>query len=93
MAITTNAIANSFKKELLEGKHNFTQTTGDVLTQTENNLEAKSDLEGEKSSGSSTVVANAQSNTTTNSGNVTTIVQEPSSKTQMALAYARRSFI
>jgi hypothetical protein len=28
MAITTNAIANSFKKELLEAKHNFTQTTG-----------------------------------------------------------------
>ena len=28
MAITTNAIANSFKKELLEGKHNFTQTSG-----------------------------------------------------------------
>ena len=31
MAITTNAIANSFKKELLEGKHNFTQTNGDVF--------------------------------------------------------------
>jgi hypothetical protein len=29
MAITTNAIANSFKKELLEGKHNFTVSTGD----------------------------------------------------------------
>jgi len=28
MAIT-QAIANSFKKELLEGEHNFTQTTGD----------------------------------------------------------------
>lgn len=28
MAITTNAIANSFKKQLLEGGHNFTQTTG-----------------------------------------------------------------
>ena len=28
MAITTNAIANSFKKELLEAKHNFTQTPG-----------------------------------------------------------------
>jgi hypothetical protein len=28
MAITTNAIANSFKKELLEAKHDFTQTTG-----------------------------------------------------------------
>ena len=28
MAITTNAIANSFKKELLEGKHNFTASTG-----------------------------------------------------------------
>jgi hypothetical protein len=31
MAITTNAICNSFKKELLEAKHDFTQTTGDVL--------------------------------------------------------------
>jgi hypothetical protein len=31
MAITTNAIANSFKKELLEGGHNFTQTTGNVF--------------------------------------------------------------
>jgi|TARA_R100000455_G_C6182361_1_gene59691 hypothetical protein len=29
MAITTNAICNSFKKELLEGKHNFSQTSGD----------------------------------------------------------------
>ena len=29
MAITTNAICNSFKKELLEGKHDFTQTSGD----------------------------------------------------------------
>jgi len=29
MAITTNAICNSFKKELLEAKHDFTQTTGD----------------------------------------------------------------
>jgi hypothetical protein len=29
MAITTNAICNSFKKELLEGKHNFTASTGD----------------------------------------------------------------
>jgi hypothetical protein len=28
MAITTNAICNSFKKELLEGKHNFTASTG-----------------------------------------------------------------
>ena len=28
MAITTNSIANSFKKELLEGKHNFTASTG-----------------------------------------------------------------
>jgi hypothetical protein len=29
MAITTNAICNSFKKELLEGKHNFsTAPTG-----------------------------------------------------------------
>lgn len=31
MAITTNAIANSFKKQLLEGGHNFTQTTGNVF--------------------------------------------------------------
>jgi hypothetical protein len=31
MAITTSAICNSFKKELLEGKHNFTQTSGDVF--------------------------------------------------------------
>ena len=29
MAITTNAICNSFKKELLEAKHDFTQITGD----------------------------------------------------------------
>ena len=29
MAITTSAICNSFKKELLEAKHDFTQTTGD----------------------------------------------------------------
>ena len=29
MAITTNAICNSFKKELLEGQHDFTQTSGD----------------------------------------------------------------
>jgi len=29
MAITTNAICNSFKKELLEGKHDFAQTSGD----------------------------------------------------------------
>tara|TARA_B100001057_G_C22458308_1_gene797812 strand:+ start:85 stop:525 length:441 start_codon:yes stop_codon:yes gene_type:complete len=29
MAITTSAICNSFKKELLEAKHNFTQTSGD----------------------------------------------------------------
>jgi hypothetical protein len=28
MAITTNAICNSFKKQLLEGKHNFTASTG-----------------------------------------------------------------
>jgi len=28
MAITTNAIANSFKKELLEGKHNFSAAGG-----------------------------------------------------------------
>jgi hypothetical protein len=28
MAITTNAIANSFKKELLEVKHKFTASTG-----------------------------------------------------------------
>ena len=26
MAITTNAICNSFKKELLEGTHNFKQS-------------------------------------------------------------------
>jgi hypothetical protein len=31
MAITTNAIASSFKKELLEGKHNFTASTGSVF--------------------------------------------------------------
>ena len=31
MAITTNAIANSFKKELLEGKHDFTASTGSVF--------------------------------------------------------------
>ena len=31
MAITTNAIANSFKKELLEGKHNFTASTGSAF--------------------------------------------------------------
>lgn len=30
MAIT-QAIANSFKKELLEGEHDFSQTTGDVF--------------------------------------------------------------
>ena len=29
MAITTSAICNSFKKELLEAKHDFTQTSGD----------------------------------------------------------------
>ena len=29
MAITTSAICNTFKKELLEAKHDFTQTTGD----------------------------------------------------------------
>ena len=29
MAITTSAVCNSFKKELLEAKHDFTQTTGD----------------------------------------------------------------
>ena len=29
MAITTNAICDSFKKELLEGKHDFAQTSGD----------------------------------------------------------------
>jgi hypothetical protein len=28
MAITTNAICNSFKKELLEAKHDFTASTG-----------------------------------------------------------------
>jgi hypothetical protein len=31
MAITTNAICNSFKEELLEGVHDFTPTTGDVF--------------------------------------------------------------
>ena len=31
MAITTNAIANSFKKELLEGKHNFSNSSGSVF--------------------------------------------------------------
>jgi hypothetical protein len=31
MAITTNAICNSFKKELLEAKHDFTATTGSVF--------------------------------------------------------------
>ena len=31
MAITTNAIASSFKKELLEGKHNFTASTGSIF--------------------------------------------------------------
>ena len=29
MAITTNAITNSFKEEILEGVHDFTPTTGD----------------------------------------------------------------
>ena len=31
MAITTNAICNSFKKELLEGKHDFQTTGGSVF--------------------------------------------------------------
>ena len=31
MAITTNAICNSFKEEILEGVHDFTPTTGDVF--------------------------------------------------------------
>ena len=31
MAITTNAIWNSFNKELLEAKHDFTATTGSVF--------------------------------------------------------------
>ena len=31
MAITTNAITNSFKEEILEGVHDFTPTTGDVF--------------------------------------------------------------
>ena len=31
MAITTNAIANSFKKELIEGEHNFKSSGGDVF--------------------------------------------------------------
>jgi hypothetical protein len=30
MAITTNAICNSFKKELLEAKYDFTASTGSV---------------------------------------------------------------
>ena len=29
MAITTNAITNSFKEEILEGVHDFTPTSGD----------------------------------------------------------------
>ena len=28
MAITTNAICNSFKKELLQGKHDFDTSSG-----------------------------------------------------------------
>jgi len=31
MAITTNAICNSFKEELLKGEHDFTVSTGDVF--------------------------------------------------------------
>ena len=31
MAITTNAICNSFKKDTLDGLHDFAQTTGDVF--------------------------------------------------------------
>jgi hypothetical protein len=31
MAITTNAICNSFKKELLEAKHDFTASTGSAF--------------------------------------------------------------
>jgi hypothetical protein len=31
MAITTNAITNSFKKELLEAKYDFTATTGSAV--------------------------------------------------------------
>jgi hypothetical protein len=31
MAITTNAITNSFKEETFQGIHNFTVSTGDVL--------------------------------------------------------------
>lgn len=31
MAITTNAICNTFKEEILEAKHDFTPTTGDVF--------------------------------------------------------------
>ena len=31
MSITTNAICNSFKKELLEGKHNFSNPGGDTF--------------------------------------------------------------
>ena len=31
MAITTNAICDTFKEEILEAKHDFTPTTGDVF--------------------------------------------------------------
>ena len=31
MAITTNAITNSFKEEILEGVHDFTPTSGDCF--------------------------------------------------------------
>jgi hypothetical protein len=31
MAITTNAITNSFKEETFQGIHNFTVSTGDVF--------------------------------------------------------------
>lgn len=31
MAITTNAICNSFKEEILKAEHDFTPTTGDVF--------------------------------------------------------------
>ena len=31
MTITTNAICNSFKKELLQGEHNFSNPDGDTF--------------------------------------------------------------
>ena len=35
MAITTNAITNSFKEEILEAVHDFTPTTGDKFKYTQ----------------------------------------------------------